>query len=189
MMVLRAEEYATVPWKNGGGATREIAVHRDTHLHEDFLWRLSIAAVVRTGPFSRFDGVDRSIAVISGEGMLLHSSGESARVTAGAPPFSFDGETEISSELLGGPTVDLNVMSRRRFFRHTMRRAQFSGWITVKGTADQTLVVSNGVAELHSQRHCNLHPHDTVTDIFPGTMFELYSERATEIFIVELIRH
>jgi environmental stress-induced protein Ves len=188
MKVLRAEDYAAVPWKNGGGVTREIALHRDARLHEDFLWRLSIATVARPGPFSRFDGVDRSIAVLSGEGMLLHCRGESVRVDAGTPPFSFDGEIEISSELLGGPTLDLNAMTRRNFFRHAMRRAQFSGGMTVKGTADLTLVVSNGVIELHAEDRGYLRPHDTVTDIFPGTMFELHAERATHIFIVELMR-
>jgi uncharacterized protein len=189
MMVLRADQYATVPWKNGGGATREIAVHRDARLHDDFLWRLSIATVARPGPFSRFEGVDRSIAVMSGEGMLLRSSGGIALVAEGAPPFSFDGETEISSELLGGPTIDLNVMTRRRFFRHAMRRALFRGWMTFEGTADQTLVVSNGMVELHAQGRADLRPRDTVSEIFPGTKVDLRSARDTEIFIVEVMRN
>lgn len=188
-MVLRANQCPTVPWKNGGGATKEIAVNRDARAHDDFLWRLSVATVDRPGPFSRFDGVDRSIAVMGGEGMLLRSTGETARVTAGGPPFSFDGETEISCELLGGPTIDLNVMTRRRFFRHTMRRALFRGWMTVEGTADQTLVVSNGMVELHGQGRGDLRPHDTVSDIFPGMKVDFRSDRETEIFIVEVMRN
>ncbi len=118
--------------------------------------------------------------------MLLRSPTASMSVSAGTPPVSFDGETEISCELIGGATVDLNAMTRRGFFRHTLRREQFVGRITIRGVADQTFVVSNGFLELSTGGRDRLRPLDTVAEISPGTALDLYSDQSAEIFIVEL---
>ncbi len=188
MKILRADDYATVPWKNGGGMTREIAVHRDASLHSDFLWRLSIATVAQSGPFSLFEGVDRTIVLMSGGGMQLNLPTEAISVTGDAPPFSFDGETKISCALLRGPSVDLNAMTRRGFFQHTLVRKRFTGWKTVEATADQTFVVANALLTLSGPHRESFRPLDTVAAISPGTTVELYSDRDAEFFIVEIMR-
>lgn len=186
MKVLRADQYATIPWRNGGGTTREIAVHRDPSLHDDFLWRLSIATITRSGPFSGFDGVDRTIAVLTGQGMTLRSSAGAALVTSDDPPLAFKGETSIFCEVIGGGTIDLNAMTRRGFYNHTMRRERIVGWTRLTGTADKTYVVSNASLELSWQGRESIQALDTIADISPGTAFELYSDRPAEIFVVEL---
>lgn len=187
MKVLRADQYATVPWRNGGGTTQEIAVHRDARRHDDFLWRLSIATVSKSGPFSLFDGVDRTIALVDGAGMSLRSPTETTIIAADTPPFSFAGETEIECEVLGGSTIDLNAMTRRGFFSHSMRREQVLGWTALEGSADQTFVVTNSVIELSSHGRATVRPLDTIAEIVPGETFELYSDTGAEIFIVELM--
>lgn len=186
MKVLRADQYATVPWRNGGGTTREIAAYHDPNRHHDFLWRLSIATVAKPGPFSRFDGVERTIAVLDGEGMALHAASRSKVVTPRCPPFSFEGETEIFCELVAGPTNDLNVMTRCGFYKHKMRREQLLGWMTIEGINDETIVVSSGALEVSSHGRTSLRALDTVTGIARGSACDLFSDRATEIFIVEL---
>ena len=60
---LASASYRTVPWKNGGGTTREIAVSED--------WRLSVATIEQDGPFSDFTGFDRTIVPIEGNGIEL----------------------------------------------------------------------------------------------------------------------
>jgi len=50
----------TLPWKNGGGVTREVA---KSHSRAPF-WRLSIANVDQEGLFSSFEGLDRILTVI-----------------------------------------------------------------------------------------------------------------------------
>jgi uncharacterized protein len=187
MKILRAENYVTVPWRNGGGTTQEIAAYRDPRLHSDFLWRLSIATVAQSGPFSRFDGIDRTIALLEGEGMLLHAPTGTTPLMAATPPFSFRGETEISCELIAGATIDFNVMTRREFYRHTLRRERFSGRAIIKGAADMTFVVSNSFLELSSCGLEYLRPLDIVADMSPGTAIELSSDHQTEVFIVELM--
>ncbi|OJX16961.1 MAG: hypothetical protein BGO82_05415 [Devosia sp. 67-54] len=167
--------------------TREIAAYRDPNLDDDFLWRLSIAIVAAPGPFSRFDGVDRTIALMAGQGMLLRATEGSFSVTAKTAPFSFDGEAAISCELIDGPTVDLNAMTRRGFFRHTLRREEFIGWITVNGAADHTMIVSNGILEFSWCGRGTLGRHDAVAEIQRGEACLFYSERPTEIFIVEFM--
>lgn len=57
--VLKASLLPAVPWKNGGGITREIAVAPPGAGYTDFNWRLSIADIVESGPFSSLSGVDR----------------------------------------------------------------------------------------------------------------------------------
>lgn len=186
MIVLRADQYATVPWRNGGGTTREIAAYRDPSRHDDFLWRLSIATVAKPGPFSLFVGVDRTIALVEGAGMTLHSPTQTTLIGPDTPAFSFPGETEIYCELTEGTTIDLNIMTRRGFFAHNLRRECSIGWHAIEGFADQTLVVSNGRLELSTIGRASLGPLDTVAAIGRGSICELYSDRPSEVFVVEL---
>jgi len=76
-MILRAADRIAVPWKNGGGLTREVAAHPPYSDLGNFDWRVSLAEVARGGPFSPFPGVDRHMAVISGR-MELSISGRGA---------------------------------------------------------------------------------------------------------------
>jgi uncharacterized protein len=100
-----------VPWANGLGTTSVIARWPD---NDQWVWRLSLADVVSDGPFSQLPGVDRFIAVASGEGMEL-TVGDlpPIRLTLASPPFGFDGGAVTTCALIDGPIVDLNLMVRR----------------------------------------------------------------------------
>ena len=114
------------PWKNGGGVTREIAVMPAGAGMDDFLWRISVAEIASSGPFSRFAGIDRQIMLLEGDGVHLHGSGIDHRLGTPLAPFAFDGEAALGATLLGGVTHDLNVMTRRGAMRadvHVLRRA------------------------------------------------------------------
>ncbi len=78
----------------------------------DFDWRISIADVQTAGPFSTFDGVDRTIVWLEGPAMTLTVAGARSEL-ARYVPFSFDGGVPTSCSIPGGPTRDLNVMTRR----------------------------------------------------------------------------
>ena len=109
--VIRYDDHTLVPWKNGQGVTREIAVARDG---SGFLWRLSIASVDRTGPFSDFSGYDRVIMLLEGDGLIL-DFGAHGRAVMAQPfvPQRFDGDWATHATLLGGPLTDFNVMTAR----------------------------------------------------------------------------
>ncbi|MDR3475530.1 MAG: HutD family protein [Devosia sp.] len=186
MKILRAEGFATLPWKNGRGLTREIAVYRDPAEHDDFLWRLSLASVTESCPFSHFPGVDRTIAVLDGPGMVLHMPGQDVSLAVTSDPFIFAGETPVDCELPAGPTVDLNVMTRRGYFRHTLKKISFTGRASLTLANDKTLLVSNGHLKISSERQHVLAPFDAVVDLEPEAMLELWADAEATVFAVEL---
>lgn len=109
--LLPAQNHRRERWKNGGGWTREIARSPG---EGEWHWRLSIAEIGVDGPFSRFDGCDRELVLLAGQGMDLHfDNGESVRLDAPRARVRFSGEREVSAHLLHGPTTDFNLMWRR----------------------------------------------------------------------------
>jgi hypothetical protein len=102
-----------VPWKNGGGSTRALAVEPPDATLDNFLWRISLAEVGAPGEFSLFPGIDRTILLWSGSGLVLRAADWSFALTQPLMPFSFRGEDRIVCDLIDGPTMDLNVMVRR----------------------------------------------------------------------------
>ena len=63
-----AAKAAPVPWKNGGGTTRELSVHQ---AGGRMAWRLSLADIGRDGPFSGFPGLMRIHTIVAGNGLRL----------------------------------------------------------------------------------------------------------------------
>src|SRR5665647_2813187 len=63
--IVRFAELPVIPWRNGGGVTREVVASGGSD-PQDFDWRISIADVSQSGPFSAFPGVDRVITLVEG---------------------------------------------------------------------------------------------------------------------------
>ncbi|MFI6462059.1 HutD family protein [Streptomyces sp. NPDC050538] len=110
---LPASARTAVPWKNGGGVTREIAAWPEGADMDDFVWRVSLAEVATDGPFSAFPDVDRTLTVVEGAGMDLTVGGERRLVNTRYEPRDFRGDVPTDCRLLDGPVVNLNVMWRR----------------------------------------------------------------------------
>jgi hypothetical protein len=96
------------PWRNGGGVTRELLAWPDA---VDWRVRMSVADVQSDGPFSRFDGIERWFAVLSGDGVLLRMAAEEHRLTPASEPLRFDGAARVDCSLTGGATRDFNLMA------------------------------------------------------------------------------
>jgi uncharacterized protein len=103
-------DVAPVPWRNGGGVTRELAVSPG---QGEWQWRMSVAEIESNGPFSRFDGTDRWFAVLEGAGVQLDVQGEAHCITRNSAPFYFDGGATTHCSLVDGRTQDFNLMVRR----------------------------------------------------------------------------
>ena len=69
-----------VPWRNGGGLTRELLAWPDGG---DWAVRVSVAEIEADGPFSTFPGVERWFAVLEGGGVALTIAGTEHRCFAG----------------------------------------------------------------------------------------------------------
>jgi environmental stress-induced protein Ves len=124
--LIPAASLVAMPWKNGGGVTREIAAYPPGAALDAFVWRVSVADVAQAGPFSRFSGIDRTLVLLSGAGMLLDDAGNTGdggdavdakpHTHALTKPFDiarFAGEANIDARLVDGATRDFNLMVRR----------------------------------------------------------------------------
>jgi environmental stress-induced protein Ves len=122
--VLRAAERAAVPWKNGGGVTREVAVEPPGSDFASFDWRVSIAEIAAPGPFSVFPDIDRRMVVLSGRLTLAIDGSAPLTLTAESPAVAFAGDVAAFAEPHGGLVVDLNVMTRRGRCTAELRRLE-----------------------------------------------------------------
>ena len=161
---LKPADFRAMPWKNGGGQTLEIAFGPDGAGMDDFLWRLSIAQVAQSGPFSTFAGVDRTLTVLKGEGLKLDFE-EGFDVVVDVPwrPATFDGGRACRCRLIGGPVEDFNVMTRRGRATHRVRLLKLDDEELVEALENEVtaLLVTAGAVEARvGGQALNLQPRE-----------------------------
>lgn len=128
MKVCRANDYKVMPWKNGGGATTEVAISPPGATLDDFEWRISTATIERDGPFSSFPGIDRTLTLLDGKRVELQiDGGVSQLLTPSAPTLRFAGENGVEAVVPDGAITDFNVMTRRSHCRHRFERLRLTG--------------------------------------------------------------
>ena len=113
-----------VPWRNGGGTTREVARGDGA---TGFRWRVSVAQVAGDGPFSNYPGVDRMLWLLRGAGMELRIADQLTCLERRYAMIAFAGEAAVTARLLSGPTEDLNVMVERGTTRVQARVFEVQG--------------------------------------------------------------
>src|SRR5580698_3645450 len=107
--VIRRASFTATPWKNGGGITHEAI--RVPPTGDAFLWRVSVAQIDASGPFSDFAGYDRIMVLLQGRGVALEfGSGDKSALRSIGDWVEFDGAMPTRCELLDGACVDLNLM-------------------------------------------------------------------------------
>jgi len=152
MRIIWPDEHRIMPWKNGAGTTAEIAIDpRDATVGGPFRWRLSIADVERSGPFSAFPGYDRTIMMIAGRGMDL-AVGDQPPHRIGRPfePFVFSGDEPADCRLVDGPIRDFNLMAARSSLRSRLTVLHLDGGSGPRGlpTGDVILHCFHGAIAL-----------------------------------------
>lgn len=128
--ILEHGERKTMPWKNGGGTTAEIAIHPpEASLgNADFFWRVSAAQVSQEGPFSHFAGCERWLAVTSLGVLSLHFTGtDSVESLERGRCLRFSGDVPVMGKLPKGPVEDFGVIWRRNLVDVKMQTIQFQG--------------------------------------------------------------
>ena len=135
-----------MPWKNGGGITREVVRVPE---EGDLDWRLSVAEVSIDGPFSTFEGIDRILVLLEGAGMDLHFVDDHhvERLRPIRDVKAFAGEVAVHAALVDGATVDLNLMWRRDGWDASVRESVLPAEIDAEG-AVTVLYVADGAAVL-----------------------------------------
>jgi environmental stress-induced protein Ves len=109
LRIIRKSSFVPKPWKNGGGVTHEAL--RMPAEGDSFEWRVSVAHIEASGPFSDFTGYERNMVLLKGEGFKLgFPDGSEHSLKRVGELVRFDGALALDCSLLDGPCVDLNLM-------------------------------------------------------------------------------
>ena len=165
------------PWRNGGGVTRELAAWPGP---SDWIWRISVADVAASGPFSRFDGVQRWFAVLDGNGVRLELGGGENILTAGSAPFCFDGALAVGCQLLDGATRDLNLMVRSEKMSARMTRVDGAQRVVAGGKGVLAVYAAGAAVTLACGNETLDVPADSLAwrPVTPGTTVRIEGQGA-----------
>ncbi|PZQ80554.1 MAG: hypothetical protein DI549_16815 [Ancylobacter novellus] len=172
LRVLKAADYKTTPWKNGGGVTQDILLLPEDSTQENFDIRLSLAPIVSEGPFSSFPGIDRHITLLSQERLDLVFAQET-RSLKRLEPLYFDSVQQPMSKLPDGMARVLNVMTRRGRW-HAQVMPASGGKEPLLAAPDGGLVILHAVTGVwqvgHSLGAALVHPGETLVSREEATL-------------------
>jgi environmental stress-induced protein Ves len=147
-----------MPWANGRGTSYEIASDRNDA--EEWTWRLAMAPVNEDGPFSRIECVNRFLAVVEGNGMLLSVDRKKLQCRP-MQVVRFRGDAITDATLTDGPITDVNLMIRRKEADGEMAIVSEAGLL--RGAS--IVVAIGGSAQMQcGDSTIQLEPHDSMLD-------------------------
>ncbi len=139
LQVVRRASFKATPWKNGGGITHEAL--RVPQSGDPFRWRVSVAHIDASGPFSEFAEYNRKMVLLQGAGVELRfADGMNRSLRNVGDLVEFDGAVPAHCELLEGPCVDLNLMVNK-FDAATARVERFIESVAFKASRTETLLI------------------------------------------------
>jgi len=189
MHIVRFAACPPSPWKNGGGITRQLLIRPAAANLDDFALRVSVADVDSDGPFSRFDGIDRTLTLLEGGGLQLQRDGAPlATLQADSPLLHFAGEWLISSQRLAGKVRDFNIMTRRSRCHHRAERLSLDGSLTLAHDGPLLLFVARGdaVTVKDDDASDTLRQFDLLWQEQAGTL-QLHSDSACQLLLAHVV--
>jgi environmental stress-induced protein Ves len=162
LQVIRKSSYKAAPWKNGGGTTHEAL--RMPPEGDPFRWRVSIAQIDTSGPFSDFSGYNRKMVLLQGAGVELRfADGAHRALRKMGDLLEFDGAQSAHCELLHGPCVDLNLIVSKAGGAE-VRVERFIETLGLSAARDETLLIfaiaRSVMLEINSGKTVTLEPWD-----------------------------
>lgn len=187
--VLKADQYTKMLWKNGAGYTLEIARSLGDL---DFDWRISMADVTTSGPFSTFPNKQRIITVLDGKGIELHVADLPARSLKLGNIFAFHGESQVHSELVDGAIRDLNLIYDPAKFHARFQRVDGTEAQTFLSSADLIFIFNSGsdTEVAIEEKAFLLAAHETlkIEKTTPITSVHFPQNWAKNCYVIELIQ-
>jgi len=150
--ILRAAERTAVPWRNGGGVTREVTAHPPGRGFELLDWRVSIAEIGAAGPFSAFPGLERRLAVLEGRLALDIAERPPLEVLPASPAVLFAGDALVYARPIAGTVTDLNVMTRRGRYNSALTLHEVRAALALASTATTSVVLALSPLTIHDAR-------------------------------------
>jgi uncharacterized protein len=139
LQIVRRSSFKAAPWKNGGGITHEAL--RVPPTGDPFHWRVSVAHIDASGPFSEFSAYNRKMVLLRGAGVELRfADGARKTLRKVGELLEFDGALAAQCELLNGSCVDLNLMVLKSN-RVAVRVERFIESLAVRASRGETTLV------------------------------------------------
>ena len=127
--LIKQKDYQKKLWKNGRGTTHEIAV---SHSGEDYDWRLSMADIVESGPFSQFPGMERILVLLTGsEIKIAHQDQSLEQPLPLLTTYQFSGDWQTSA----------TIHEKGRDFNLIYRRDKYVGSIELINSVSQAKLI------------------------------------------------
>jgi len=145
-------------WKNAGGWTRPIASRLE---HGNLRWRVSVADVSKAGPFSQFEGVDRTAVMVQGDHLRLSCHTHEWIFDGPGSVAKFPGELAIDCDTPSSPARLWNVMVARKHARATVQVLKTDD-VAVPKAPDVLVLVLRGSYEMEAE------PHDAYPPLAAG---------------------
>ncbi len=189
MQIFRAHEHKTTRWKNGGGSTTQIAVFPAGASLDNFDWRVSMARIETDGPFSIFAGIDRTLAILEGDGLRLTIGDDPIRIVGrDSEPVCFRADIAARAERIGGEVTDLNVMVRRGRWRHRVRRilCRAPQPLSVSGEIVLLLCAAGSVGVETRRSEARLGPRDALLERHGASVWEMRPDGEAEVYLIEI---
>jgi environmental stress-induced protein Ves len=151
--IVRFAQLPSLAWKNGLGTTTQLAIHPASADQNTFDWRVSVATLTATAPFSSFPGIERRLAMLEGEVTLLRDDGSSVTLDSTSPVLMFSGDERIVGRVESGIAIDLNLMYRPSRWQATMRRVALREGMYIR-SPEMTMLcaVAPGAIDLDGRR-------------------------------------
>ncbi|MEO7217625.1 MAG: HutD family protein, partial [Gemmatimonadaceae bacterium] len=189
MRILKADKYLRMPWRNGHGETAQVAISPAAATLDDFDWRVSMARIDDDGAFSIFPQTDRTLAVLRGEGLHLSVDGATPVVlTRSSEPRAFPGDVAAYATLIGGAVTDLNVMTRRGRFTHSMQALRIANRLELNVNATLALLVcvNSDVQVQVSTQTFSLNPLDSLLVDETPSEISILSNATALAYLIEI---
>lgn len=155
--VLNKEQFTKMAWKNGKGETLEL-VRQDDEL--GMAYRISQAQVIENGEFSSFEGLQRFLVLIAGNGITLthHSLQCSShnQLNQLLDIASFDGAATTTAQLTAGAITDLNIM---------FRAEDYQAQVSAAYPAQEMAIAASAVCYFYANQASVLYLAQTEQDI------------------------
>ena len=123
------------PWKNGRGRTATVDGDAD--------WRVSVAEVRDSSPFSAFPGASRILMPLSQPGLVLKVNGQ-RRALGAFQASGFEGEDVVNAVAVQGPTEVLNLIWQRRKCSGDLTALSVAGSLELEAEAVLVVIVTAG---------------------------------------------
>ena len=110
VMLITPDHFKCMPWKNGKGQTTELICINNPQ-SKQVLWRISMATVSEDGDFSDFTGFERTLVLLTGNGIdLTHDGHKSHALHNQYDHCVFNGGCTTHAKLVDGPITDFNII-------------------------------------------------------------------------------